>query len=104
MQSTQEGQMPGLISEVIMPALERHYGYTKTSREIEFFTEHDAADVMHSRRQIDLCVRHLETPQIEARALQVAEEICELRWASITDLYRSEVLGEKPILPPGVTR
>lgn len=104
MQSTQEGQMPGLISEVIMPALERHYGYTKNSREIEFFTEHDAADVAHSRRQIDLCVRHLDTPQEQARALQVAEEICELRWASITDLYRSEVLGEKEILPPGVSR
>jgi pyrroloquinoline quinone (PQQ) biosynthesis protein C len=104
MQSTQEGQMPGLISEVIMPALERHYGYTRDSREIEFFTEHDAADVAHSRRQIDLCVRYLDTPQVQARALQVAEEICELRWASLTDLYRSEVLGEKEILPPGVSR
>jgi hypothetical protein len=34
----------------------------------------------------------------------VAEEICELRWASISELYRSEMLGEKEILPPGVTR
>jgi hypothetical protein len=34
--------------------------------------------------------------------LQVAEEICMLRWASITDLYRSEVLGEKDILPPSI--
>ena len=25
-----------------------------------------------------------------------------VRWASITDLYRQEVLGEKGILPPGV--
>jgi hypothetical protein len=25
-----------------------------------------------------------------------------LRWASISELYRSEVLGEKEILPPGV--
>jgi hypothetical protein len=28
----------------------------------------------------------------------VAEEICELRWASISELYRSEMLGEKEIL------
>jgi pyrroloquinoline-quinone synthase len=102
MQTTQEGQMPGLIGEVLLPAFEKHYGFKSTAREIEFFTEHDAADVEHSRRQIELCGRHLDTPQLEARALQVAEEICQLRWASISELYRSEVLGEKEILPPGV--
>ena len=102
MQTTQEGQMPGLISEVLLPAFETHYGFKRTAREIEFFTEHDAADVEHSRRQIELCGRHLDTPQLEARARQVAEEICQLRWASISELYRSEVLGEKGILPPGV--
>jgi hypothetical protein len=32
----------------------------------------------------------------------VSEEICQLRWASISELYRSEVMGEKEILPPGV--
>ena len=42
------------------------------------------------------------TPRLEARALQVAEQICQLRWASISELYRSEVLGEKEILPSGV--
>jgi len=102
MQTTQEGQMPGLIGEVLLPAFEKHYGFKRTAREIEFFTEHDAADVEHSRRQIELCGRHLDTPRLEARALQVAEEICQLRWASISELYRSEVLGEKEILPPGV--
>ena len=104
MQTTQEGQMPGLISEVLLPAFEKHYGFKLKSPEIEFFTEHDAADVEHSRRQIDLCGRYLDTPQLEARAEQVAEEICELRWASISELYRSEMLGEKEILPPGVIR
>jgi pyrroloquinoline quinone (PQQ) biosynthesis protein C len=102
MQTTQEGQMPGLISEVLMPAFETHYGFRSSAPEIEFFTEHDAADVEHSRRQIELCAKYLDTPMLEARALQVAEEICELRWASITELYRLEVLGEKDILPPSV--
>jgi hypothetical protein len=102
MQTTQEGQMPGLIGEVLLPAFEKHYGFKRTAPEIEFFTEHDAADVEHSRRQIELCGRHLDTPQLEGRAEQVAQEICELRWASISELYRSEVLGEKEILPPGV--
>ena len=94
--------MPGLIGEVLLPAFEKHYGFKATDPEIEFFTEHDLADVEHSRRQIELCGRHLDTPRLEARALQVAEEICQLRWASISELYRSEVLGEKEILPPGV--
>ena len=92
--------MPGLISEVLLPAFEKHYGFNRNSPEIEFFTEHDAADVEHSRRQIELCGRHLGTPELEARAEQVAEEICQLRWASISELYRSEVLGEREILPP----
>ena len=54
MQTTQEGQMPGLIGEVLLPAFEKHYGFKRRAREIEFFTEHDAADVEHSRRQIEL--------------------------------------------------
>jgi pyrroloquinoline quinone (PQQ) biosynthesis protein C len=94
--------MPGLIGEVLLPAFEKHYGFKRSAREIEFSTEHDLADVEHSRRQIELCARHLDTPRLEARALQVAEEICQLRWASISELYRSEVLGEKETLPPGV--
>jgi len=102
MQTTQEGQMPGLIGEVLLPAFEKHYGFKRTAREIEFFAEHDVADVEHSRRQGELCAKYLDTPELEARALKVAEEICILRWASITDLYRQEVLGEKEILPPGV--
>jgi pyrroloquinoline quinone (PQQ) biosynthesis protein C len=102
MQTTQEGQMPGLIGEVLLPAFEKHYGFKRTASEIEFFAEHDAADVEHGRRQGNLCAKYLDTPELEARALKVAEEICILRWASITDLYRQEVLGEKEILPPGV--
>jgi pyrroloquinoline-quinone synthase len=104
MQSTQEGQMPGLIGEVLLPAFEKHYGFKRTALEIEFFTEHDSADVEHSRRQSDLCARYLDTPELEARALRVAQEICELRWASISEVYRSEVLGEKELLPPHIER
>lgn len=94
--------MPGLISEVLLPAFEKHFGFKRNAPEIEFFTEHDAADVEHSRRQIELCGKYVDTPALEARALQVAEVICELRWALISDVDREDVLGEKAILPPGV--
>jgi pyrroloquinoline quinone (PQQ) biosynthesis protein C len=102
MQTTQEGQMPGLIAEVLLPAFEKHYGFKRGMPEIEFFTEHEAADVEHSQRQSALCIKYLNTPELESRAVTVAQEICELRWASISELYRFDVLGEKEILPPGV--
>jgi hypothetical protein len=99
---TTRGQMPGLIGEVLLPAFEKHYGFRRTAREIEFFAEHDAADVENSHRQGQPCAKYLDTPELEARPLKVAEEICILRWATISDLYRQEVLGEKEVLPPGV--
>jgi pyrroloquinoline quinone (PQQ) biosynthesis protein C len=99
MQTTQEGQQPALNSEVVLPALARHYGFPPGSPPIEFFTEHAEADVEHSRRQAELCARYLDTDVVKARALEVAEQACMLRWASITDLYRRDHLGEKDILP-----
>jgi hypothetical protein len=69
--------MPGLIGEVLLPAFEKHYGFNRAAPEIEFFTENDSADVEHSRRQSDLCARYLNTLELEARALRVAQEICE---------------------------
>jgi pyrroloquinoline quinone (PQQ) biosynthesis protein C len=102
MQTTQEGQQPALNKEVVLPAFARHYGYPPGAPEIEFFTEHAEADVEHSRRQAELCVKYLQDEATRARALEVAEQGCMLRWASITDLYRREYLGEKDILPAGV--
>jgi pyrroloquinoline quinone (PQQ) biosynthesis protein C len=103
MQSTQEGQQPALNTEVVLPALSKHYGFAPGSPEIEFFTEHAAADVEHSKRQADLCARYLDNEALKARAREVAEQACMLRWASVTDLYRREYLGEKDILPPGLS-
>lgn len=103
MQATQEGQQPALNKEVVLPAFARHYNYPPGSPEIEFFTEHAEADIEHSRRQAELCVRYLDTDALRTRALEVAEQACMLRWASITDLYRREYLGEKELLPAGVS-
>ena len=102
MQATQEGQQPALNKEVILPAFARHYGFAPGAREIEFFTEHAEADIEHSRRQAELCAKYLRSDEDMARAREVAEEACMLRWASVTDLYRREYLGEKDVLPPGV--
>jgi pyrroloquinoline quinone (PQQ) biosynthesis protein C len=102
MQSTQEGQQPQLNDEVVLPAFEKHYGYKRNAPEVEFFAEHAVADIEHSERQLQLCAKHLGTPELCARALKVSEEAVHLRWASITDIYRADVLGERELLPAGV--
>jgi len=102
MQTTQEGQQPALNSEVVLPAFAKHYGFKPGAREIEFFTEHAMADIEHSKRQLDLCSKYIDTPALAERALEVAQQAVELRWASVSDLYRSEVMGERELLPAGV--
>lgn len=100
MMATQEGQMPELNSEVIIPALVKHYGYGRDSKEIKFFVEHATADVEHSRLQIEMCARHLTNLPDQERARVIAEEACRLRWAATTDTYRTEALGERDFDPP----
>jgi pyrroloquinoline quinone (PQQ) biosynthesis protein C len=102
MQSTQEGQQVGLNVEVTLPSFEKHYGYKRGNPVIAFFEEHAEADAEHSGRQLALTAKYVNTPELAARAMWVAEEACKLRWSSITDLYLSEVLKQKPVLPEGV--
>ena len=102
MLSTQEGQQPELNAEVTIPAFNAHYGYGRDDKEILFFVEHEMADEEHSARQLDLCAKYVDTPELLARACKVSEEACMLRWASTTDTYRFEGLGETDPLPPAV--
>ena len=71
MQATQEGQQVALNNEITIPSFEKHYGYTKEDDEIAFFVEHAEADAEHSRRQLDLAAKYLDTPELQARALKV---------------------------------
>jgi pyrroloquinoline quinone (PQQ) biosynthesis protein C len=99
---TQEGQQPQLNNEITIPALTSHYGFERDSKAIEFFVAHELADQEHSARQLDMAKKFLGTPELDARALECAEEICRLRWASATDLYNLHHLGEAENLPVGV--
>ncbi len=103
MQSTQEGQQVDLNNEITIPALQAHYGFALDAPEIGFFVEHAEADLEHSRRQIELCEKHLDGDAAKQRALVVCEESVRLRWESITDLHRRHVLKDDALLPPGVT-
>ena len=103
MHFTQEGQMPALNAEIVLPALDKHYGYKRTDREVLFFAEHELADEEHSSRQLELASKYLDTPVLQERAETVAWEMCRLRWGCTTETYRFEHLGEREILPPGMT-
>ena len=100
MMATQEGQMPELNGEITIPALVGHYGFTRASKEIRFFVEHEVADVEHSQKQLELCARHLDSPADQDRARIVADESCRLRWEATSDTYRTEALGETNFPPP----
>ena len=99
---TQEGQMPALNGEIVLPAFEKHYGIKRTDRAAVFFAEHELADEDHSRRQLDLAAKYLDSPALEARAAEVAEEMCRLRWGCTSETYRHEHLKDLEELPPGV--
>lgn len=103
MASTQEGQQVALNNEITIPSFAKHYGLTKDDPEIAFFVEHAEADLEHSTRQLDLCAKYIQTPEDAARALEICNIAVRLRWASTTDIYRSEVLGETDLLPDGVS-
>jgi pyrroloquinoline quinone (PQQ) biosynthesis protein C len=102
MQSTQEGQQVDLNNEITIPAFQAHYGFALDAPEIGFFVEHAEADLEHSRRQIELCEKHLDSDEKKERAIEVCEEAVRLRWESITDLHRRHVLNDDALLPPGV--
>ena len=99
---TQEGQQPQLNHEITIPALTRHYGFGRDDPAIEFFVAHELADQEHSERQLDLAVKNIRTNEEGAQALICAERICQLRWASASEIFNKYHLGEATIMPPGL--
>ena len=102
MQAVSEGQEPGIHQDCTIPGLIKHYGYKRTSPEIEFFTEHLVADTDHAGRQLMLADKLCNTPELQARALEVVETLLKTRWASFNDVYRTAVLGQRDPLPEGI--
>jgi pyrroloquinoline quinone (PQQ) biosynthesis protein C len=102
MQATQEGQQPALNKEITIPSFVEHYGFSTDSKEIAFFVEHAEADEEHSERQMALCEKYIDSPSIAARALEICEEACMLRWESVSEIYKTHVLKEERLLPPGM--
>lgn len=102
MQSTQEGQQPGINGERMLPGLTKHHGFKIDDPAIEFFAEHYVADQEHSSRQIELVARLTTNEEMAERALKVAEIAVKTRWACMNDIYRYTVLGQRDPMPQGI--
>lgn len=102
MMSTQEGQQPAINGERCLPAFTKHHGYKEDDPDIEFFSEHHVADADHSSREIELVAQLITTPELQRRALEVAETALKTRWACMNDVYRAAVLKQADPLPQGV--
>jgi len=100
---TQEGQQPQLNNEITIPALTAHYGFNRDDPAIEFFVAHELADQEHSERQLALAVENIHTEEEASQALICAERICQLRWASASEIYNLHHLGEEILAPPELT-
>ena len=96
---TQEGQQPQLNHEITIPALTTHYGFDRDDPAIEFFVAHELADQEHSERQLQLAAKHIHTVAEEERAVYCAERICQLRWASASEIFNIFHLGQDTIMP-----
>lgn len=99
-QATQESQLVGENAERVIPALTEKYGFSLDSPEIHFFVEHSTADVKHGNMMLGLVDKHVMTPEIATRLLELAEATCRLRWSSFNELYRVTHLGESVMEPP----
>ena len=53
----------------------------------------------HGNQMLALVDRHVTTPELRARVVQVVEQLCKLRYASFTELYRVTHLSE-PVHDP----
>ena len=96
---TQEGQQPQLNHEITIPALTTLYGFERDDPAIEFFVAHELADQEHSQRQLDLAAKHIHTTMDQERAISCAERICQLRWASASEIFNTHHLGQNAIMP-----
>jgi pyrroloquinoline quinone (PQQ) biosynthesis protein C len=101
-QATQEGQQPAINSERMLPGFAKHHGLQRDNPVIEFFAEHELADADHSSRSLELIKKLITNDDLRRRALTVAQVQVRTRWACMSEIYRTAVLGEKDPLPPGV--
>ena len=102
MLSCLEGQEVDIHNMRTIPGLTERYGFAIEDPAIRFFTEHAEADVEHSRRQLLIVDKFVTTPDLQSRARMLAERAVRLRWAGFSELYRTDVLGERDPLPPGM--
>lgn len=86
-----ESQTPAIYQKQV-PIMEEKYGFDEDV--MEFFYIHITSDVVHGERGYQIVERYANTPERQARAIQLVERAAQHRWLYMDGIYRKAVLNQ----------
>ncbi len=86
-----ESQVP-MVAKTKREGLAKFYALDD-ARSVEFFTVHEAADIVHSQVERDLLAEHCATPEQQERAIAVAGEAAGALWHFLDGVYEAYCHG-----------
>jgi pyrroloquinoline-quinone synthase len=86
-----ESQVP-MVAQTKREGLAKFYRLDD-ARAVEFFTVHEAADIVHSQVERDLLVEHCATPEQQERAIAVADQAAGALWLFLDGVYEAYCHG-----------
>lgn len=86
-----ESQVP-MVAQTKREGLAKFYALDD-ARAVEFFTVHEAADIVHSQVERDLLVEHCATPEQQERAIAVADQAAGALWHFLDGVYEAYCHG-----------
>ena len=82
-----ESQVP-MVAKTKREGLAKFYA-VDDARAVEFFTVHEAADIVHSQVERDLLVEHCRTDEQQERAIVAADEAARALWHFLDGVYEA---------------
>lgn len=86
-----EGQLPTLYPQYVRTL--KRLGFSDD--DLQFFYVHIEGDVGHNRIGLEICQRYATTTELQEKALAAVRASGRMRWAFLSDMYRSIVLGQE---------
>jgi pyrroloquinoline-quinone synthase len=86
-----ESQVP-MVAKTKREGLAKFYALDD-ARAVEFFTVHEAADIVHSQVERDLLVEHCATEEQQERAIAVADQAAGALWHFLDGVYEAYCHG-----------
>lgn len=89
-----ESQVPSIYRKQ-SPRLKEQYGFT--DEEVEFFDLHIVSDEIHGERGYQIVLEHANTPELQAKCLQICEIGAQMRLIYSNALYHDYVEADLPL-------